>query len=187
LSCERAADRRRPPQSAEPRKGKTKCREPCRHAGRRTRFEHRIRPGGGLSNGRLQYYGHMPFCNELKRMCTECSTIYREGSLDSGPVADHPSMKQAAHEGNASNVARSAAARTVRIRVRTCPAPPAIAAGLTAFRLALRGQRDVAPSTIRCASRRTMNPSRQGAQIVTERRTIDRQSIRELRKGRWVR
>jgi hypothetical protein len=59
---------------------------------------------------------------------------------------------------------------------------------LPAFRPAFRGQRDVAPSTILCAfTQDNESLAFKGPEIVTERRTIDRQGIRELSKGRWVR
>src|SRR2546421_363301 len=59
---------------------------------------------------------------------------------------------------------------------------------LPPFRLASRGQRDVAPSTIRCAlPQGNESVALKGPQIVTERRTIGRQSIRELRQGGRVR
>jgi hypothetical protein len=56
------------------------------------------------------------------------------------------------------------------------------------FPLASRGQGDVAPSTIHCAlTQHNESLALEGPQIVTERRTIGRQSIRELRKCRRVR
>jgi len=56
------------------------------------------------------------------------------------------------------------------------------------FRLAFRGQRDVPPSTIRCTlPQDNESVALKGPEIVTERRTIGRQSIRELRQGRRVR
>ena len=54
--------------------------------------------------------------------------------------------------------------------------------------LAFRSQRDVAPSAIHCArTQDKQSLALKGPQIVTERGTIDRQSIRELSKCRWVR
>src|SRR5262245_51811220 len=59
---------------------------------------------------------------------------------------------------------------------------------LPPFRLAFGGQCDVAPSTIRRALPQDNEPlALKGPQIVAERRTIGRQSIRELRQGRRVR
>jgi len=59
---------------------------------------------------------------------------------------------------------------------------------LPAFPLAFRGQRNVAPSTIRCAlTQDNESLALKGPQIVTERRTVGRQSIREFRKCRRVR
>lgn len=58
---------------------------------------------------------------------------------------------------------------------------------LAPFGLAFRSQRDVAPSTIHCAlTQDKQTLALKGPQIVTERGTIDRQSIRELSKCWWV-
>ena len=64
---------------------------------------------------------------------------------------------------------------------------PPQAQSLPIFGVAFRRQSDVALSTILCALTHDNEPvALKGPQIVTERRTIDRQSIRELRKCRWL-
>jgi hypothetical protein len=65
---------------------------------------------------------------------------------------------------------------------------PPQADGLPPFGLAFRSQRDVAPSTIHCAlAQDNQSVALKRPQIVTECGTIDRQSIREFSKCRWVR